>query len=461
MSWKPDHSSTISLFQQISIWIVTQIEQGIWPVGTKLPSQRKLAENLRVNRSTIVQVLDELKAEGLLVSKAGSGIYVNARSWEYVVKKSAPDWRTRIKQSYYKSNIQTIQSINEHEMSPQMMRLGTGELSPELIPTKELQEFMGSISITSREFGYSDPMGDRELREVLTRYLHSQGISATPENILIVSGGLQALQLISIGLINMYGKIYCQSPSYLHSLPSLPSEAMNNSQLNKQSSVLYTIPTLNNPSGKILSFEERKRLLEECKKLQLPMIEDGVYQELIFSESPPSIKSMDTDGQVIYIGSVSKILSPGLRVGWMVGPESVMNHLSDLKMQLDYGTSIVSQKIVAAWLKSSHYHQHMSWLRTELKKRADFTEKLLQYHFAELANWETPQGGFYIWLKMKRPVVTKALFQRMLKQNILINPGYIYQPNDYNHIRISYSYCSYQEIEKSLVALADEIRRYL
>lgn len=461
MSWLPERQSTIPVYRQVINWMMEQIELGHWPADMKLPTQRKLAERFNVNRSTVIQALEELKADGILIAKVGSGIYVNRRGWEELMKGAVPHWKERINQSLYKSNIQTIQLINEYEKSVGIIRLGTGELSPALIPTEALQLTMRDVSITDRDFGYSEPKGHLVLRQALSSHLQKQGIQASSDQILIVSGGIQALQLISIGLIRGQSSIYHHSPSYLHSIPSISStsiECLMDSSKGSKQTLFYSIPTLNNPTGKILTVDERQELLKRCTELQIPIIEDDVYRDLTFEEPPPAIKSFDRTGQVIYIGSMSKTLSPGLRIGWMVGPESVIDHLADLKMQLDYGSSAISQLVVADWLRSASYQQHITHLKAQLKDRARFTESLLRQYFSDIAEWESPQGGFYIWLRMKEPVVTKALFQRMLKREILINPGYIYAPNDYHHIRISYSYCSYDELEKGLKALSQEVK---
>ncbi|TFD94381.1 PLP-dependent aminotransferase family protein [Jeotgalibacillus sp. R-1-5s-1] len=466
MGWTPDRASGTPLSKQIQGWITDQIRQGVWPSGTRLPTQRKLAEQLKVNRSTIVQVLDELKAEGFLTSKVGSGVYVSSSGWENFLRNTSPDWRTRISQSDYQSNIQTIQLINEHEKNPDLIRLGTGELSPELIPSDQIQHSLGEINLGSRDLGYSEPKGSLRLRQVLVRHLKKFNIKSLEENILIVSGGLQALQLVSIGLIGSQANIYVGGPSYLHSLPSIPTENIhwhseNSAPDAKNHSFFYTIPTLNNPTGTVLSVDERQRILDRCKSLRLPIIEDGVYQELTFEEAPQSLKSLDLNGQVLHIGSMSKVFSPGLRVGWITGPQVVIDHLADLKMQLDYGSSAISQEIAAQWLESNQYHQHLVQLRRSLKERAAYTEEILTQHFMDIATWNSPQGGFYIWLKVNKPVVTKTLFQRMIKRNVLINPGYIYDPGDYHHLRISYAYSRYDEIEKGLLVLGEEIRKLM
>ncbi|GGA28541.1 aminotransferase-like domain-containing protein [Psychrobacillus lasiicapitis] len=473
MNWKPDRHSHLSLHVQIADWMTTLISRGEWTVGMKLPPQRRLAELLDVNRSTIIEVLDELKADGLLEMKRGAGTFVSNNSWNMLLNKSQPNWHKHIEASIHKPNYHTIQLINEYEQDSSMIRLGTGELSPELLPTKLLEQSLQSISLKARDIGYSEPKGSKRLRTILSDYLKKREIHTSPENILIVSGALQALQLISVGLLEQQSIVFQEHPSYLNSVHPFQSAGMQmvsieqNERLaetlkaakGKKQSLFYTMPTLHNPTGSSLKLEERQRLLDICTALQIPIVEDDVYYELLFEESLPAIKSLDRTGQVLYLGSVSKTLSPGLRIGWVVAPEPVINRLADIKMQTDYGSSAFSQEIVAYWLSSGLYEEHVTRLRKQLKERALFVETILEKDFGRIATWKKSDGGFYIWLRFNEPFVNKTLFLKLIKQNVLINPGYIYDSQDLHHIRLSYAYANLEELKEGLYILLSNIIR--
>jgi GntR family transcriptional regulator of abcA and norABC len=467
LQWKPDRTFHLSLHEQIYNWISARIQQGEWTIGTKLPSQRKLSEMLEVNRSTIIQVLDELKANGILETKRGGGTYVSNSSWNMLLSHEQPNWHKHIDASIHEPNYHTIQLINEYEQNASMIRLGTGELSPDLLPTALLEQSLQNISLFARDIGYSEPKGNKKLRIALSEHLQKRGIHTSPESILIVSGALQALQLISLGILEQRSNVFQEPPSYLNSIHPFQSAGMRvisvtrEQQLKKtlkalkgkKQSLFYTVPTLNNPTGRILTIEDRQTLLEVCTSLQIPIIEDDVYHELTFEDAPPSMKSMDHSGQVLYIGSVSKTLSPGLRIGWVIAPEPVINRLADIKMQTDYGSSAFSQQIVTHWLTTGLYESHVERLRQQLQKRAAFVEDILTKDFGQIAAWEKPKGGFYIWLRFNEPMVNKALFQQLIKQNVLINPGYIYDPKDFHHIRLSYAYATLEELKEGLYIL--------
>ncbi len=469
MYWKPSRQSNSSLQAQITNWMLEKIEANEWAVGMKLPTQRQLAMQLGVNRSTIQQVLDELKADGVLKSKVGSGTFVASNPWQPLLNRKQPNWTNYIKSSIHKPNHETIQLINEYEQYEDMIRLGTGELAPELIPSHEIQRSIQHLVFEQKSLGYSAPQGNLKLREELCNYLKQKQIYVSPDEICIVSGALQALQLLAVGLLEPGATVFQEPASYLNSVHPFQSAGMvmkqysiadtlqnklNNRQLN---AVLYSNPTLNNPTGRIWTTEERQQVITTCQSLKIPIVEDDVYSELLFEDAPPSLKSMDEHDQVLYIGSVSKTFSAGLRIGWIVGPKAVIKRLADIKMQTDYGSSAFSQELVTHWLNSGQYELHVQSLRNELQNRAQFTERILANYFQNIATWETPRGGFYIWLRFHKPIITKQLFLLLLNEQILINPGYVYDVNDAYHIRLSYSYATYEQLESGLKRLAQII----
>lgn len=464
MSWQPNRRSDNTLQQQIVQWITANVERGDWAAGTKLPTQRQLAMQFDVNRSTVQQALEELKAMGILEAKVGSGVYVTHNSWHALIQQTQPNWQTYIETSIHKPNYHTIQLINEYEQRDDVIRLGTGELAPCLLPTKEIEASLRELSLQSKALGYSSPQGNDQLRKAICKYVQKRGITAEPQNVCIVSGALQALQLIAVGLLEQGSIVFQEPTSYLNSVHPFQSVGMQMISIDrdeqlaqtltqrkrKKQAVFYAIPTLHNPTGHVWTGREKEQLYEACQASRIPIIEDDVYHELLFEETSPPIKAMDNSGQVLYIGSVSKTLSPGLRIGWLIGPTTVIERLADIKMQTDYGSSAISQEIVLHWLQSGKYEKHLAGLRQQLKERADFTEQLLTEKFTEVANWSKPKGGFYIWLKFHEPLVDKDFFMKLLQQQILINPGYIYDPHDHHHIRLSYAYATFEELQEGL-----------
>lgn len=467
MSWRPTKQGEMTLQQQIIQWITRHIERGDWVAGTKLPTQRQLAMQFGVNRSTVQQALEELKSAGILEAKVGSGIYVADNSWHSLITQTQPNWQKYIDTSLHKPNYHTIQLINEYEQRNDVIRLGTGEPAPSLLPTADIEASLKELSLHPKALGYSSPQGNDRLRAAICEYVKKRGIHVKTQNICIVSGALQALQLIAVGLLEQGAIVFQDQTSYLNSVHPFQSVGMQMmaihrgeqlaqtlaQQKRKRQAVYYAVPTLNNPTGEVWTTHDKKQLYEACKASRIPIIEDDVYHELLFEAATPPLKSMDDSGQVLYIGSVSKTLSPGLRIGWLIGPTTVIERLADIKMQTDYGSSAISQEIVLHWLQSGKYEKHIEDLRQKLQRRAHYVENILKEKFNDLADWNKPKGGFYIWLKFHKPIVDKELFTKLLYRQVLINPGYIYDPQDAHHIRLSYAYGTYEELQSGLEKL--------
>lgn len=373
-------------YQQIIDFIKEKISNGEWPIGSKIPSQRVLAKRFEVNRSTIITALEELMADGLIEAKIGLGTYVANNTWTLLATNPPPDWDEHVKSGLLRPSQSTVQEINLAESNADLIQLSKGELSKDLFPLETMKSVLRRVSDQLEAFGYEEPKGFLPLREALSDYLKTIGIQASPSSILIVSGALQALQLISVGLLHRGSSVLLEQPSYLYSLRVFQSAGMKLTGLpidedglipnsisitNKQRNraILYSIPCFHNPTGILMPDKRRQELLSICKKEQLPMIEDDIYRELWLDEiSPSPIKANDKHGHVLYLGSLSKSLSPGLRIGWIVGPEPVIERLSDIKMQTDYGSSSISQRVAAEWFKSGLYEQHLGLVREELKK---------------------------------------------------------------------------------------------
>ncbi len=464
--------------KQIISDIKLRIKTGQWHHGFVIPSQRELALQYGVNRSTIVEVIEILKCDGLLETRGRQGTVVLKSGWSLVASEKTRHWGESIDSGFYQANQPTIQAINRLEFDSRYIRLGTGELSPLLYPKDEMEDILSTVGSTIQNMGYECPKGSLDLRQAVSDYLKGIGIEASCESILIVSGSLQALQLISIGLMSPDSRLFTESPSYVKSLNTFQSvgiglegvpldqEGISLDHLlkalvasNSLDNVLYTIPTFHNPTGRVMSELRRKALLKFCAAYDLPIIEDDAYRELWLDTPPPSpLKAMDDSGNVLYLGTVSKSLAAGFRIGWVVGPESVISRLGDIKMQLDYGASSISQAIVAQCLKTGFYARNLISLRKQLRDRRQLTLDLLEMHYTSIATWEPPIGGFYIWLKLKSRISSKILFKKALEKMILINPGDIYDYEKNDHLRISYAYASEEELNSALPILAEIIK---
>lgn len=479
LKWQPDKKLKMSLSKQIISYIKKQILNGDWLIGQKLPSQREMSRLLGVNRSTVVEAYSELIALGIIESNYGKGTVIINNTWSLMFSNLSPKWNDYIESGIHKENLPTIQVINKLEYKEGIIRLSTGEMSPSLFPHDMMKEVLNRIPSRALSLNYIEPLGLEELRIVICERMKKIGIDLKPTQILIVSGSLQALHLISMSILKPSSTMFLEEHSYLKSLSGFESNGLkmrgipmddfgiipwliNLEKDEIENSILYTIPTFHNPTGITMNEERRHELIKWCQRYKLPVIEDDVYRELWFDkEPPPPLKALDTTGNVLYLGSVSKSLAPGLRIGWVAGPEPVMERLGDIKMQTDYGSSSLSQWALAEWMQSGLYDEHLKVFRKELMVRRDFVIKILETNYSDIATWKKPTGGYYIWLKLEAAIATEKLFDLAIKENLLINPGSMYSFKKNTYIRISYSYASLPDLEKGLVRLSELIRNIL
>ncbi|MBB3111274.1 GntR family transcriptional regulator of abcA and norABC [Paenibacillus phyllosphaerae] len=479
LDWFLDRSSPEPLHMQLVRFVKSKIEDGEWSVGMRIPSQRDLAANLKVNRSTVVAAIEELTAMGLLEGRAGGGTYVVNTTWSVLAAKPPLNWLHYVEAGNHRPNLKLVQDINEAEFQPGIIRLGTGELSSELLPQRGMQQILSRLSQGPLWLGYEEGRGNARLRQAIAEHMGRAGIHGSASSILIVSGALQALQLIAMGLLERGSTVLIENPSYANSIHVFQAAGMQVSGIpmddeglrasllphyrqQTAASLLYTIPSFHNPTGTVMTDRRRSELAQICRQERLPIIEDDVYRDLWFDAPPPApLKARDPEGMVLYVGSFSKTVSPGLRIGWITGPEPVIARLADIKMQTDYGASSLSQMVAEEWLRSGAYEAHLAELRLALRARRDRALQLLEQYCGGIAQWNKPQGGFYIWMKLSGDVPMVRLFELARQEGILLNPGIIYDRHTSQHLRISYAYATAVDLEYGIRTLSGLIRTLL
>ncbi|WP_082210249.1 aminotransferase-like domain-containing protein [Paenibacillus durus] len=472
--WRPDRDSPLPIYAQIAGYFRAKIGGGDWPEGMKLPPQRELARQLGVNRSTVVAALGQLAALGLIEGRQGGGTRVAGKEG---TQKTAGSWNDYVEEGIHYPNLPAVQVINRLEFRPELLRLGTGELAPELLPDEQMRSILAELTREELPLAYEEPLGSLRLRRAVSKELGRTGIQAEPSSILILSGALQGIQLISLGLLPKGAAVLLEKPSYLYSIHSFQSagvklyglpmddrglvtEGLEAQAAQAKAALLYTIPSFHNPTGILMDAERRRELMEKTAALGLPVLEDGAYQDLWLDAPPPlPLKALDRNGQVLHLVTLSKSASPGLRIGWVTGPEQVIRRLADIKMQTDYGASSLSQLAAAKWLEDGCHERHTGALRLMLRQRRDLMLELLERYFAGLAEWSKPSGGFYVWLRLSKSLPLPKLFRAALAEGLLLNTGDLYDRSDARHLRLSYAYASPSGLEQGIAKLAELVRR--
>ncbi|WP_018131997.1 aminotransferase-like domain-containing protein [Effusibacillus pohliae] len=458
MHCRVDRSSREPIFRQIARYFENQIRTGKLPPGAPLPPERKLSEELGVNRSTVAAAYEELRASGLVQSVQGSGTRVSDDLWG-VSPKRLPNWHEYTNGGSFLPTLPLVRRIREASADPRIISLARGQLSPDLLPAETLASLLADRSLTG-SLSYPDPKGDESLRRTLSAHLKRHyGIEVDCEQILIVSGAQQALHLLTQCILRPGDAIAMEGPSYAYSLPLFisaglrlfripldeqglkPDEVMNLYQKHKIRMV-FTNPTYQNPTGTTLSLARRKRLLQICEELRLPIVEDDAYASLTLPGAPappPPLITLNQGGSsVIYIGSLSKTAAPGLRTGWIVGPRSVTDRLADAKQQMDFGTSVIVQKLVQLYLSSGEWEKHLRQIREQLSVRRDVMLAALQQYVREQANWTVPEGSYHVWCRLRRAIPDAELLEAGIENGVLFMPGSVFGAGP-GFVRLTYA----------------------
>ncbi|MCU5746953.1 PLP-dependent aminotransferase family protein [Staphylococcus sp. SQ8-PEA] len=456
-------------YKEIASYIRDKVISGDWFYGMRIPSHRTLANQFNVNRVTIIKSIELLESEGFIYTKKGSGTYVNDYlNEDYILNKWSEmmEWSFRMRSQY------TVQLINKIEADPSYIHISKGELGKDLLPHLELKNAMTRVSnyIGELSFGYNNGYGYSKLRELIAKRLNNEGINITKDNVLVTSGALHAIQLLVTGFLSQNTVIFSNTPSYINSTHvfdyfNMKKVSISYSELSDFQNIinklpshrekaLYIEPSFNNPTGQSISEKMREDMVNYSKVHNMPIIEDDIYRDIWFEEKPTrSLKSLDTTHNVIHISSFSKSIAPAIRIGWAIASEKVIEQLADIRMQIDYGSSILSQMVVYELLESGDYDRHVSNLRNALKEKRDYMLNILNEDFSNIAQWDIPKGGFFIWINFNENIDVKKLFSELIdKEKILINPGFIYG-SDTNTIRLSYAFEDKANIKYALTKI--------
>ncbi len=329
----------------------------------------------------------------------------------------------------------------------------------------------------------SGPQGYRPLREFLsTKLKRDAGMACTADDILIVSGSLQALDLVNSALLSRGDTVIVEKDNYQGTLNRLTKLGVNaigipldkggmrmdalEAALKDLKSrgitpkFIYTIPTVQNPTATVLDESRRARMLELADEFGVPIFEDDCYSDLVWSgERPPAIHAMSKSDNVIHIGSFSKSIAPALRVGFIVAPWQIMSRM--LALKTDAGSGALEQMVLAEYC-APHFGTHVPALRKGLRKKVETLMEALNEQFGTAAEFDDPQGGIFLWVKLPDNVDSLKLYQAALKEGVAINPGpewSVDKDHSRSRIRICFASPSHQEIREGIAVLADVCRR--
>lgn len=345
---------------------------------------------------------------------------------------------------------------------PEIISFAGGLPAPELFPVEEMKK----VTLKVLEEGgqqalqYSTTEGFTPLREKIAARMAKLGIQAKAEDILITNGSQQGLDFSGKIFLNPGDVVICESPSYLGAINAfkayqcefveVPTDnhGMIMEELERilettpQARMIYVIPDFQNPTGKTWPVDRRKRLVELAVKFDLPIIEDNPYGELRFEgEIPPSIKSFDTDGRVIFLGTYSKTFCPGMRIGWVCASEKILTKYILVKQGADLQSSTISQRELNEFLELYNLDEHIEKIKDTYRKRRDLMLQTMKEAFPPEFKYTYPEGGLFTWVTMPEYLNARDLMVKALEKNVAFVPGGSFFPNGghENTCRINYS----------------------
>lgn len=363
-----------------------------------------------------------------------------------------------------------------------------GNNDPDEVPLDGLMA--AAQSVLSREgrtlatYGLnSGPQGYRPLREFLSAKLkRDAGMSCTADDILIVSGSLQALDLVNAALLQRGDTVIVEKDNYQGSLNrftklgvtaigipldkgGMRMDALEDALKDLKArgvtpKFIYTIPTVQNPTATVLDETRRARMLALADQYGVPIVEDDCYADLVWSgERPPALHAMSKSDNVIHVGSFSKSIAPALRVGFLVAPWAVMSRM--LALKTDAGSGALEQMVLAEYCKPL-FATHVPALRKGLRKKVEILMEALNEQFGTAAEFDDPKGGIFLWVKLPDNVDSLKLYQAALKEGVAINPGPEWstdKAHSASRIRICFASPTHQQIREGIAVLAEVCRR--
>lgn len=369
---------------------------------------------------------------------------------------------------------------------PDVIALSTGSPANEAVPVEEIHAIAEQIfrEMPIAGLQYSMTEGYPPLRESTKRRLKEEfHIGRDFDDLIITTGGQQGLSLTPNILCNPGDTVIVEAPTFVSGINAMRIHGANvvgiemdgegirldalerAIQTEQNVKLLYLIPTFQNPSGKTMSLARRKEVYQLCVRRGIMILEDNPYGELRFrGEDIPTFKSMDEEGIVIYNGSYSKILSAGMRVGFIMAQRDVLQRLTIAKQFSDCHTNIFFQIVTDQWLRTANVSAHIEKIRSIYRKRCDFMIELLEKHLDKRVTFTRPDGGLFLWCTLPEGCDSQALSEAALKKGVAFVPGRDFMVDSdapCRDFRLNFSTPSYEAMETGALRLAEAVREYL
>lgn len=432
--------------------------------GEKLPTIRELADILEVNNVTIVNAYKKLKSDGYAFQKVGSGTYAKRkeltslfnREYSKIFKNMLPEELEKIIDFTGETNTEVYFPINEFKS----------------VINKVLDRD-GANALIIKE-----PLGYEKLRDTINKSFWNNKLDL--DNILIVSGAQQGIDIASKAIVNINDNVIVEKPTYGGALSVFKWRRANIFEIEikedgvdldefeeilkkNKISCFYTMSYFQNPTGISYSREKKIKLLDLSKKYDFYIIEDDYLSELIYDNNiiHEPLKKLDKYERVIYIKSFSKIFLPGIRLGYMVTPASFNEIIQSSKINTDITTSSLMQRVLELYISEGFWKEHIAYQCREYKKKYKLIKSLIEGELLDKVTYIDPKGGLYFYIKLKdKSITSKELYYKLKRKNVFITPGVIFYRDSKNgdyFFRIGFSQVSKDKIIKGIGLIKEEL----
>ena len=484
--------SHVPLYVQLRDQLRSLVHAGDLRPGDRIPASRELATVLGVHRTTVANAYAELESEGLIQGHVGRGTFIRGNGNGLKITPPAPPvlngheglrWELLFADERGEEALSRLTaSAPENALSFVMARP-----AEEYFPVDELQTCVNAVlrreATDVLRLGPSDGYGP--LKEALTELLRADGISVKDENLLITDGCQQSLDVISKAFVRPGDSVILENPTYpgavaiFHgararclgvpvqtrpepgSALGLDLEGLEATLAANRVKLILLTPDFQNPTGTSMPLASRRKLLELAGRHQVPVVEDHIYARLhARDERVPSLKQLDRGNIVIHIDSFAKVAFPGLRVGWVVAPATVIERLRIVKQTTDLHTDQLAQATLAEFLRRGLFSKHLAKMRKVYASRLSALDEALRKHMPDGVRWTRPEGGMCLWLELPPGFDASELLIHAKERGVLFAPGrYFYVQNPLpNTLRLGYAGLDEKQIARGVATLADLLR---
>ncbi|MCD2346961.1 aminotransferase-like domain-containing protein [Clostridium guangxiense] len=465
---------------QIENYIKKLINEGLLQRGEKLPSTREMGLMLKVSRNTIIKVYEALCDEGFICTTKGKGTFVSSK------KTRSNDgqyftWNTIIND--YAKKAENLDII-KHEMRSKKGMISFDSISPDknLFDLEEFKrDFLNILSLEGNNIlNYGYAKGYKPLIEHLEKYMSNKGIDFKNKDMLITNGFTEGFDIVLSSITKPHDKIICENPTHntaiklmkLHNLNitgiDMEDDGINISMLEEElkkgalPKAAYLIPSYHNPTGIVMSPEKRLSILKLLNDYRIPIIEDGFNEELRYSNSTitPIAALSGSGNSVIYIGSFSKILFPGMRIGWIAADKELISYLESVKRSRNIHTSFLDQAILYEYLKVGNFDKYVKRAKKYYKEKYELAIKYANLYipYTKLSG----EGGLHIFVEVKG-INSRDILKECYKKGVIFTPGDIFFTNNEgkNTFRLGFSRVDRSEIKAGFKIIGDTIKEFL